>query len=342
MSPTVSALPALGGLEAEAAALVAALHGELTTALAAFWSAAHGMLEGSGVRLVSPGADAHSLEQHFFSFLFLYSYYRAGVSAERRVLYATVNQCLRGMVTGCDNLLDDEYKVTLETDLPASATRFRSVLDIMVSDRVLFEVVAGALGVDAARAASAASLRALTRSGAQEADEEGGVGGPRLTPEEVLAAVHHYKTGLLFQAPWVVPRVLDPGLAERAAPLEDALYWTGLGCQVLDDLVDLGRDLHGGRNNYVASLAWHGADPSERRRIEAWLAEGVPAGGCAAALELPVAGGRAAATALAYLDRGTRGLFARPDGGLARAAVAFLVRRIGAEALVPATLSPSP
>ena len=116
---------------------LSSLLGELGAALTRYWSTAAEVLRGGGVRLREPESDAFSLERNFFSLLFLYSYQRLGVPRERRVLYAIVNQCLRGMVTGCDNLLDDEYKPTLETDLPSGATRFRSVLDIMVSDRVL-------------------------------------------------------------------------------------------------------------------------------------------------------------------------------------------------------------
>ena len=79
-----------------------------------------------------------------------------------------VNQCLRGMVTGCDNILDDEYKTTLETDLPPQAHRFRSVLDIMVADRVLFTLLVDHcrrhdLPMERALQAGTASLRALTQ-----------------------------------------------------------------------------------------------------------------------------------------------------------------------------------
>jgi hypothetical protein len=41
------------------------------------------------------------------------------------MVYVAVNQCLRGMVTGCDNLLDDAIKPTLNTDLPEDLRRAR-------------------------------------------------------------------------------------------------------------------------------------------------------------------------------------------------------------------------
>jgi len=237
------------------------LESELRAGLERFWQTAGAILEGGTIHLVGPEQSAYSLARNFFSTLFLYSYYRVGIPAERRILYVAVNQCLRGMVTGCDNLLDDEYKITLETDLPRQAHRFRSVLDIMVADRVLFAILVDHcreydLGVDLALRASAASLQALTESGAQEATEEGGVG-ECLQPEEVLTKVHHYKTGLLFQSPWAVPTLFEGLRSPEAETARDALYQIGIGCQMLDDLVDVVLDVRGRRHNYVASVVAH-------------------------------------------------------------------------------------
>ena len=109
------------------------------------------------------------MENNFFSALFLYSYHRAGIARSRRIIYAIVNQCLRGLVTGCDNILDDEYKKTLETDLPEQGVRFRSVVDIMVSDRVLFEILLGEFkndGLDYSKV-SKANAAFLAYSGAK-------------------------------------------------------------------------------------------------------------------------------------------------------------------------------
>ena len=133
----------------------------------------------SGVTLNAPGEDDFSFEKNFFSLLFLYSFYRANLPKSRRILYATTLQCLRGMVTGCDNLLDDEYKMTLDSDIPQTGLRFRSVIDIMVSDRVLFQVLLEAgrrqeIGVDQVVAATAASMKTMTRSGLQEASRKQG------------------------------------------------------------------------------------------------------------------------------------------------------------------------
>ncbi|UCG07989.1 MAG: class 1 isoprenoid biosynthesis enzyme, partial [Desulfobacterales bacterium] len=213
---------------------------------------------------MDPPDGYFSLEKNFFSALFLYSYHRAGIARSRRIIYAALNQCLRGMVTGCDNILDDEYKKTLETDLPEQGVRFRSVVDIMVSDRVLFEILLrefknNGLSYSKVLKANAASLHALIRSGAQEASEENGIYNI-LTPQQVLASVHHFKTGLLFQCPWAIPRVIEGCGKEEVNFILEALYQIGMGCQIMDDMVDLASDLKRQRHNYVASVIYHELD----------------------------------------------------------------------------------
>jgi hypothetical protein len=251
---------ALGGLTAE-----------LHAGLERFWKTAGRILDNSGIVLHAPTADYLAFEKNIFSILFLYAYDRAGIAPDRRSYYAAVNQCLRGMVTGCDNILDGEYKQTLDTDLPAKAVRFRSVVDIMVSDRVLFEILQDLaesyhLSSSIVREASAASLRALTVSGVQEASEEDGVADIP-TPERVLKDIHHYKTGLLFQCPWAVPRVIEKPMGAAAGDLRMALYQIGMGCQLFDDIVDLPWDVRERRYNYAWSTIFHGADAATRKSL---------------------------------------------------------------------------
>lgn len=312
---------------------------ELSTALSLYWSTAEKILRNSGVQLHSPRPEYFAIESNLFSTLFLYSYLQAGMVRSRREFYVAVNQCLRGMVTGCDNLLDDEYKQTLDTDLPEEGTRFRSVLDIMVSDRVLFDLLidarqCGELTVDQIRSANAVSLHGLLSSGVQEAGEEAGIT-DRLTPDEVLRVVHHYKTGLLFQCPWSLPAVLediDPGTLDRTTR---ALYQLGMGCQILDDMVDLARDLRMRRHNYAASLICHDTDPGEYACLQDWLHE-LPASEEEADLLMafPRARQRAAMKARGYLEAGARNLFAEEHLQLAQPVVELLIERIGADRFV--------
>jgi hypothetical protein len=307
---------------------------ELREGLEIYWHTAEKILSQSGVRLAGPQDDYFSLEKNFFSALFLYSYFRAGIACHHRVFYVAVNQCLRGMVTGCDNLLDDEYKKTLETDLPSGARKFRSILDIMVSDRVLFEVLldfcsSSGFSTDVLIEASRISLTALTRSGAQEASEEAGID-KRLPPEEVLAKVHHFKTGLLFLCPWAIPPVIEGNRKLAESPITDALYKIGMGCQIMDDMVDLISDLRNSRHNYIASLIEHGADKNAHR----WLRETSPEMPAQFFAEFPALFSIAHTTALIYLEDGLSGLFTLDHRFCVKPAVLFLTQRIGVDRIM--------
>jgi len=313
----------------------ALIEDELSAALSLYWTTAAHILEGGPIRLLEPPEGYLSLEGNFFSALFLYSYHRAGIPKSRRILYAAVNQCLRGMVTGCDNLLDNEYKKTLETNLPAQAARFRSVLDIMVSDRVLFEILFRCFqddGLDAQQVllASKASLGALTRSGAQEASEEGGIRGI-LPPEQVLRMVHHLKTGLLFQSPWAVPGVMEGLKGDTVPALLNGLYQIGMGCQIMDDMVDLARDVRNKHHNYVASLLFHDPDPGAWNRLQSRLASETNGD---LLLEFPRACEYARNAARRLLEQGLSDLLAENHRDLLQPAVLFLSRRIGAERMM--------
>jgi hypothetical protein len=301
-----------------------------------FWVTAQEILTGSGIRLLEKPAGFLKLENNFFSALFLYSYHRAGLPRRRRVLYAALNHCLRGMVTGCDNILDDEYKKTLETDLPAGAVRFRSIIDIMVSDRVLFSILMAACGrrelsVDQVLRASTASLHALTESGIQESTEEQGVQ-EILPPADVLAKVHHYKTGLLFNCTWAIPEALGDVLPEAAAAQKKSLYRIGIGCQIMDDMADLGRDVREKRHNYVASLVYHNGSAAQWQQLKDAAAR-ESGGGDRAVLLLayPQALQESARLARSYPVEGLSALFEESHQIAVEPAIDFLYRRIGTE-----------
>ena len=310
---------------------LAMLEAELRAGLQDYWRCAGKILHGSPVHLIEPDEATLALQRNFFSALFIYSYYRTGIAKDRRILYAAVNQCLRGMVTGCDNILDDEYKKTLETDLPHQARRFRSVLDIMVSDRILTEVLLeyclkNGLPLDKLVQAGRASLHALLQSGAQEASEEGGIS-ERLRPEEILTHIHHYKTGVLFQCTWAIPAVFEDTISPTALAAQEALYRIGMGCQILDDMVDLVTDLRENRHNYVLSAIFHEEPPGVRQHLEAMLAgAGSPE---AFYGDFPELHARMKAKALHSLEGGLRKLFFARHGFLVQPAIAFIAGRIG-------------
>jgi hypothetical protein len=312
------------------------LNDELYEALSLYWDIATQILNNSGINVLAPTSEYFSIERNFFSALFLYSYFKVGISKSRRVLYAAVNQCLRGMVTGCDNILDNEYKKTLETDLPKQATRFRSVLDIMVSDRVLFAILQKGyldddLNLDQVQAASFESLRALAKSGAQEASEECGVG-EILSPENILSKIHHYKTGILFQSPWALPDVIDNYNLKDTSGIKNALFQIGMGCQILDDMVDLTMDIRMNHHNYVASLIRHGTNLKESIILDTILAtDNRVEKNQELLFKFPDARRTAAAAALKFLINGTENLFAENHHFMVNISISFIVKRIGAD-----------
>jgi hypothetical protein len=251
------------------------LQDELKEGLMLYWDSANKILDKSKVKLHKPSEDYFSMENNFFSTIFLYSYSRAGLPKSKRILFAAMNQCLRGMVTGCDNILDNEYKKTLDTDLPINAVKFRSILDIMVSDRILATIMHkgyqdGEFSFDHILQANSASLHALLQSGVQEASEEEGAG-KILKSEEVLSKIHSLKTGILFQAPWVIPELIENKNLKFVSEIKKGLFQIGMGCQILDDMVDLSMDAQMNRHNYVVSLIWHGKNASEKKMLDKYL-----------------------------------------------------------------------
>ena len=312
---------------------------ELTAGLHFYWETAADVLKNSRVQLLAPEPGDIAFEKNMFSTLFLYSFYRAGISEQRRILYVAVNQCLRGMVTGCDNLLDDEYKKTLDTDLPEQGAKFRSVLDIMASDRILYETLLKfqaekQISSDQVITMGRASLHCLLESGKQEASEEAGIN-ERLTPKEILNKIHHFKTGLLFQSPWALPEIIETLNSNRVVHLKAALYQMGMGCQLLDDMVDLGKDIRDRRHNYAASLILHNPDSDEKTEFEKKIQEkafSIQRG--KAIMEFPDARRQCTENAMAFLHQGMNTLFAQEHHEAMAPFMKLIIKRIGAEELI--------
>jgi hypothetical protein len=60
---------------------------------------------------------------------------------------------------------------------------------------------------------------------------------------------------MLFHIPLLGPERIESGISrDRLHALKEALMQFGLGCQLLDDVRDVGRDLREKRHNYVLSL----------------------------------------------------------------------------------------
>lgn len=311
------------------------LQDELKEGLTLYWNSADEILDRSHVKLYRPSEDYFSLENNFFSTLFLYSYFRAGFPKSKRILFVAMNQCLRGMVTGCDNILDNEYKKTLDTELPTNAAKFRSILDIMVSDRILVTIMhkgyqGGEFSFDHILQANTASLHALLQSGVQEASEEEGAG-KILKPEEVLSKIHPLKTGILFQAPWVIPELIENKNLKFICEIKKGLFQIGMGCQILDDMVDLSMDTQMNRHNYVASLIRHGNNLMEQKTLKKVLTKD-----CHDHYDpdflfnFPDAKKASTKKALSLLQDGTEMLFDKEHKFMIPYSIDFFVKRIGA------------
>ncbi|MBI4557682.1 MAG: polyprenyl synthetase family protein [Candidatus Hydrogenedentes bacterium] len=213
-----------------------------------------------------------SMERNLFSTVFIMATAALGLPAARLRFYAMVNQCLRTLVTGCDNILDDEYKEVIPLRLDGDGRRFRSVLQIMTADAVLAkvtgeELAAGRMSAAAASRVSPAVLAALIPSGVQEHEEESRSGNDIPTPETMLKQVHFRKTGLLFEAPLRIVERVGDAAPERVNCVASALARLGTACQILDDLQDVGEDVARRRSNLVLSIAYHGGHFSERKAV---------------------------------------------------------------------------
>lgn len=218
---------------------------------------------------VRPGAippSCYAWRRNIFSSLFHSVYLLMHFPPAHRALYGRLIHLFRIWVTSADNLLDDEDKCVVPIDMPGQSRVMRQVVAVMAADRVLSElladhVAAGVLTAQQALALSRDTLRRLLPSAAQEATEEGGIT-VRPDPDYVLNVIHRLKTGLLFNLAFTAPELVEARYpTEKAVALQAALMEFGLGCQLLDDVRDLARDLREHRHNYVLSwMAHHGPD----------------------------------------------------------------------------------
>ncbi len=217
-------------------------------------------------------------QRNAFSIMFMALYGSLGMDREKRRFYGTITHAIRGMVTGTDNLLDDEYKEMIPLRFPAGARRFRSVMHVMLFDRLLSATLEdaaqrGAIPWEAVPRVEGAILRHLAPIGAQEAEEEEGVE-EILPPEEVLRRVVAQRGGNLLRLAFVAPRLLEPdhGPMELA---DRGVFHIGMALQVVDDLTDLQEDLAGRRHNLAVSWIHHRGAKDERDGL-AKLRAGLP------------------------------------------------------------------
>jgi len=207
--------------------------------------------------------------KNFFSTLFLSIYRSLDIPAERRMLYGMINHCLRGLVTGTDNLLDDEYKEMLPLNFPEEAIRFKSVMHILLFDRILFQTLeSAATGLEQQQIQHLQRelFKALVPIGAEEAQEEGGVR-EILSPAEILRSVHMYKGGKLLCLAFVAPQILETRGRERLRLADQGIYSIGMALQVIDDLTDFYEDIQARNHNYLLSSIYFYGNGEEREAL---------------------------------------------------------------------------
>ena len=256
--------------------------GEQQAVVRRFWEEGVRLLAGSGIRLNPIPKRWLGLRHNYFSVLFIAIFELLEIPFERRRFYARLNHCYRTWVTACDNLLDDELKELFPTDLPQEARIFKSVHSLLLADRIFFAllqeaVAAGSFTPQEADRLLNISLTAISASGREEAMEEAAASNPGagmdLTPDEILGEIHRPKTGQLFTAPLQAPLALGDihGDHPRAKAFLEGLEQFGIGCQVLDDISDLGADLAAKKYNYLAAAIHHGESATEKSALAALI-----------------------------------------------------------------------
>ncbi len=223
---------------------------------------------------------ANYIRKNFFSILFLNIYRALDIPYARRVMYGIINHSIRGIITGTDNILDDEYKELLPLRFPEGATRFKSVMHILLFDRFLFRVLDEAVKDELISIVGKYEVQqrifsAMVPIGEEEASEEKGIS-VILPPREILSSVHMHKGGNLLRLAFVAPRLLEKELAGELELVDRGIYALGMALQVIDDLTDFYDDILRRRHNYLVSSITFEGKPSEKMKLRLLL-DGSPA-----------------------------------------------------------------
>ncbi len=249
-------------------------------------------IAGAPCPIAPPSSSLLCIERNFFSTYFLTITRCLVGDSPRLPLYAMVNQGMRAWVTACDNILDDEYKEIFAFRFPGQGRRMRSVLTLLLADRVVTEFVVGGFNDDdLPQRVGRVSLAALLPSARQESEEEQRPV-PILPVNKILNDIHKRKTGDLFAAPLALPIEIEHPDPRRTQSAWEATVQFGLACQILDDIKDMPEDVRAGRHNLLLSIVHGDTDGEELRErlghqdIVAWTAWERFPGACAQALDL--------------------------------------------------------
>lgn len=219
-------------------------------------------LESKYIKPVNRSGDIMNyMQRNFFSILFLSIYRALGIPKERRIFYGIINHCLRGIVTGTDNLLDDEYKELLPLNFADDANRFKSVMHILLFDRFMFRVIEqaadkGIIARNDIDTLHRGIFRTIVPIGAEEAEEEGGIRSI-LSPSDIISSVHMYKGGSLLCLAFVLPEIIETEMTPAVQRARQGVYSIGMALQVIDDITDIYEDIRDKKHNYLVSSIYH-------------------------------------------------------------------------------------
>ena len=217
---------------------------------------------------VTTEAGLRFLQEYFFLILFRSIFAALGVSDERLRFYTELNFCIKGTITAADNLFDDQGKTLLPL-VDTSGSRFLSILQLMVLERLLQRVLdrAAAAGVVTREQGAAIQRGLLDRMaaiGTLEGSEEGGVA-EIPPPDEMVDTVHRVRGGALFALAFAGPALLEEGdVAAKLVKAERAVAQLGTAFQIVDDLTDFEFDVGRRSHNLLVSQIQHGGSGAER------------------------------------------------------------------------------
>ena len=216
------------------------------------------------------------MEKNLFSILFISVIKNLPVEKNLIPFYASAVHCLRALVTGCDNILDDEYKEILPFRLESRGRVMKSVFVIMTADRILSDLALekyreGIISYENALKLSSAVIKVLSASGIEEDEEENISSSEYPSPQIMLENYLYRKTGTLFEAP--VNLLVEMGEIDKESVgnILKMLSFFGIGCQLLDEIRDFREDFYAGGYNMISSLMNHGKYSTAKDEIAAYL-----------------------------------------------------------------------
>ncbi len=190
--------------------------------------------------------------------IFFYSIYESlGFTELQRKFCGILNNCLRLIITGADNLLDGDDNHYLEFLKIKKSRIMKSVFDLLLAEKIICSILAdyaythNLFNPSNIIEIQSEIFKQLTGSGINEA-EETQLSQLKSTPEEIISLVHHFKSGKLFTMPFIAAKAIvnNPKLIKT----ESAIYDFGIAVQLLDDISDISEDYSGNKPNYILSL----------------------------------------------------------------------------------------